>query len=585
MKAQRAPAARRPAPRGRSGRQLRLLWAGQSVSLLGDQVTLLALPLAALASGASVAQVAVLAAACRAPFLLLGLPAGVWVSRVGLRRSMLLADLLRAAALASLPVTAAFGTVPYFLLLLVAAALGCGSVLFQVAYQSLTPLLIEDLDLLRSANTRLTASEALALIGGPALAGLLAGAIGAARALAADAASYLVSAGTLTALRAPADRPARSQVPMCAEIHAGIRYLLGNAPLRAVLWSSMLFNAGIAGYEALLVVFAVQHLGLSPAVLGLAVGAGGIGVPIGLLLSGSAERRLGVGPVLILSGALSGAGLLVTGIAGGRLSGAVIGLGTYITAVGGGAWGLTALTTRQTLSRPDMRAMTTAVFRWASYGVLPLGALLAGLAASLMGPRPAILLAGVISQLCVVPLLGRPVRTLRALTPATAGSAHGGGSRRAPPLAGGAGLVPGSPADKLDAGRRMVCEEAGDAEHGRDTDSRGPGAAPQGLFRDTGIPAGAERGDQGRCRRRGDQPGDHQQHRPLPVHPAGRLEGHQPGAQRPVLAVRRAQPAARGRHEEDGAQGLRVLAELRHVLGQGRAGQLLPGGRHRDGRP
>jgi len=420
----RTSAARRSSPRGRGRRALRLLWAGQSVSLLGDQVTVLALPLAALAGGASVAQVAILVGATRVPFLLLGLPAGVWVSRVGLRRSMLLADFLRAVALASLPVAAAFGAMSYLLLLAVAVALGCGSVLFQVAYQSLTPLLVEDVGLLRSANTRLTASEALALIGGPALAGLLAGAVGAVRALTVDAASYLVSVGTLTALRAPADRPTRSQSSMHAEIHSGIRYLLGNAPLRAVLWSSVLFNAGLAGYEALLVVFAIRHLGLSPEVLGLAVGIGGTGVPIGLLLSGPVERRLGVGPVLILSAALSGAGLLVAGTAGGRLSAAVIGLGTFITAVGGGAWGLTALTTRQTLSRPDMRAITTAVFRWATYGVPPIGALLAGLTASLLGPRPAVLIAGAISQLCVVPLLRSPLRTLRTLTMATARSAH-----------------------------------------------------------------------------------------------------------------------------------------------------------------
>jgi MFS family permease len=420
----RTPAARRPSPRSRSRRALRLLWAGQSVSLLGDQVTVLALPLAALADGASAAQVAVLVGATRAPFLLLGLPAGVWVSRVGLRRSMLLADLLRAAALASLPAAAAFGAMSYLLLLAVAPTLGCGSVLFQVAYQSLTPLLVDDIGLLRAANTRLTASEALALIGGPALAGLLAGAVGAARALAADAGSYLASAGTLTAMRAPADRPAGNHSSMRTEIGAGIRYLLGNPPLRAVLWSSMLFNAGLAGYEALLVVFAIGHLGLSPEILGLAVGSGGTGVPVGLLLSGPVQRRLGVGPVLILSAALSGAGLLVAGTAAGPLPAAVIGLGTFITAVGGGAWGLTALTTRQTLSRPDKRAMTTAVFRWATYGVLPLGALLAGLTATLLGPRPAILLAAAISQLCVVPLLRPPLRALRTLTPATATPAH-----------------------------------------------------------------------------------------------------------------------------------------------------------------
>lgn len=426
------PAAPRPARLGEGRRALRLLWAGQSVSLLGDQVTLLALPLAALAGGSSAGQVAVLVGATRAPFLLIALPAGVWVSRIGLRRSMLLADLLRAAALTAVPVSAALGQLSYLLLLVVASVLGCGTVLFQVAYQTLTPLLVEDIELLRSANKRLTASEALAQIGGPALAGLLASVVGAARALAVDAGSYLVSAGTLVAMRAPADRPARGQRPMWSEIRGGLRYVLRIRPLRALLGASMLFNFGVAGYEALLVVFAIRHLGLSPAVLGLVIGIGGAGVPIGVLLSGPAERRLGVGPVLILTAALSGAGLLVAGAAAGPLSAAVIGAGTFVTAVGGGGWALTALTTRQTLSRPDMRAMTTAVFRWATYGVLPLGALLAGLLASLTGPRPAILLAGGIGQLCVLPLLGSGVRALRTLSPP-------------PPAAGTPGPRPGRP--------------------------------------------------------------------------------------------------------------------------------------------
>lgn len=409
-----------PAPGGRSRQALRLLLAGQSISLLGDQVTVLALPLVALASGASTAQVALLVGATRAPFLLLGLPAGVWVTRVGLRRSMLLSDVLRAGALVSVPVAAVAGAVSYLQLLIVAFAVGCGSVMFLVAYQSLTPLLVEDPSLLRSANTRLTASEALALIGGPALAGLLVSAVGAVRVLAVDALTYVASVGTLAALRVPADRPRKGSrdASVRAEVCTGVRYVLASPPLRAVLWSSVQFNLGLAGYEALLVVFAVSHLGLTPAVLGLAVGVGGVGVPIGLLLSGPLERRLGTGTVLIISGALSGAGLLVAGTASGDLSAAVIAAGTFITAVGGGAWGLTALTTRQTLSRPDMRAMTTAVHRWATYGVLPLGALAAGLAASLFGPRLAILLAGAAAQLCVLPLLRSPLRRLRTLTPA-----------------------------------------------------------------------------------------------------------------------------------------------------------------------
>ena len=412
-------------PRRRTSSAVRLLWLGQSLSLLGDRVTVLALPLAALAVGASVSQVAVLVGATSAPFLLLGLPAGVWVGRIGLRRSMLVADVMRAAALASLPAGALLGTVSYVQLLIVALLVGCASVLFQVAYQSLTPLLVNNADELRSANTRLTTSEAVSLTVGPAGAGLLIGAVGAVRALAFDAASFVFSAGTLVLLKAPADLPASKKLPMYAEIRAGVRYMLGSPPLRAVLWSSVLFNIGQAGYEALIVVFAVQRLGLSPTTLGLAIGIGGVGVPLGMLVSGPVQRRLGVGPVLIGSGGLSGAGLLVVSLAPtGRLAADVIVTGAFISAVGGGAWGLTALTTRQTLSPLDMRAMVTAVFRWATYGVVPLGAVAAGLAATVLGVRPALIVAGVVAQLCVVPLLLPSVRKLRSLTMASAGPAE-----------------------------------------------------------------------------------------------------------------------------------------------------------------
>lgn len=326
------PAGRRPI-----GRAVRLLWAGQTVSLLGDQVTLLALPVVALAAGASVTEVAMLAAAGRAPFLVLTLPAGVWVRRIGLRRSMLVADLVRAAAVASVPLAGALATVTYPHLLAVAVVLGAAAALFQVAYQSLTPLLTDDPDQLRSANARLTGSEAVALSTGPASAGLLVAAVGAARALVVDAVSYLVSALTLAALRVPRDRPApaRSGPGLRGEMAAGARCVLASPPLRAILVSSVLFNTGFAGYEALLVVFAVHHLGVSVATLGLVLGLGGLGVPVGLLAARPLERRRGTGFVLLASGTLSGTGLVVTALA---TAVPMVALGTFVTAVGGGAW-------------------------------------------------------------------------------------------------------------------------------------------------------------------------------------------------------------------------------------------------------
>jgi MFS family permease len=392
---------------------LRLLWAGQSVSLIGDQVTLLALPLTAISLGASAAQVAVLAATATAPFIVLGLPVGVLVARFGLRRSMLFADVVRGLALLSLMLAACFGRLSYPHLLAVAFVLGCAIVFFQVSYQSLTPVLVDDVEQLRSANTRLQASESVAQVGGPALGGVLIGALGAVRALTVDAASYAVSVATLVALRAPGDRPVHATGSVVAQVRAGVRYV-GRAPaLRGVLWSSVWFNTGMSGYQALLVVFAVRTLGLSPSTLGLAVGLGGLGVPIGLLLSGPVERRLGMRVVLTASAALSAAGILVAGAAAGSFAAVLIGAGSFVTALGGGAWGVAALTVRQRLSAPQHRAMATAVFRWATYSVLPLGALLAGLTASTLGVRAAVLIFGVVAQLCVVPLLRAPLPDFR----------------------------------------------------------------------------------------------------------------------------------------------------------------------------
>ena len=398
-------------------RALRLLWMGQGVSLLGDQVTLLALPVVALSLGASVTQVAMLAVAGRAPFLVLTLPAGVWASRLGLRRSMLSADVLRAVALASLPLAAMLATITYAQLVAVALLLGTGATLFQVAYQSLTPLLTRDLRELRRANSLMTGTEALSLTAGPALAGALIAVLGAARALAADAASYVFSAWTLTRMRVPGDQAIRVEASLRSQVGGGLRYVMGSPILRAILWSSVLFNLGAAGYEALLVVFAVKELGLTAATLGITVGIGGLGVPLGILASGRVERRLGVGRVLLLSGTLSGSGLVVASLASGPGAPLVIGAGTFITALGGGAWGLSALTARQTLSRPDMRPIATAVHRWATYGAYPVGAFMAGALAARLGTSLAIAAIAAVGQLATVPLLSRPVRRARRLSP------------------------------------------------------------------------------------------------------------------------------------------------------------------------
>lgn len=396
---------------------VRLLWAGQSVSLIGDQVTLLAVPVAALALGAGPAAVAALSAAATAPFVVLSLPAGAWVAKFGLRRSMLCADVVRGLALLSLPVTARLGHLGYPQLLSVALAVGCATVFFQIAYQSLTPALVPEPSQLRSANTRLQASESAAQIAGPALGGALIGALGAARAFAADAGTYAVSVATLAALRAPGDRPAAATGSAMRHMRDGVRHVWREPALRAVLVASVWFNAGFGGYQALLVVFAVRAVGLPASALGVAVGLGGLGVPLGLLASGTFERRFGTPFVLIAGAAASAAGLIVVPTAAGRPAAYVISAGTFIAAVGGGVWGVTALTTRQRLSPAEHRAMVAAVFRWATYSAISVGALAAGAVSALLGARAAMIVFAVLAQLCTVPLLRAPLPDFRTDNP------------------------------------------------------------------------------------------------------------------------------------------------------------------------
>lgn len=393
----------------RPGRRFGLLWAGQSGSLLGDQVTLLALPLAALSLGAHPWQVAVLGATLRLPFLVVGLPAGVWVARVGLRRSMVLADLLRGAAV--LLVAAAGVTHRQSLPLIVTAGLliGTGTVFFQVAYQSFLPHLLTGEQTLHAANVRLSLSESGSLLLGPGLAGLLIGAVGALRSLLLDTLTHAGSVLTLLMIGpVPDDRDTGPRRRLRREIADGWRAVTADPVLRSLMWVGATYNLGSAAYESVLVVFAVHDLHLTPTALGAALAAGGAGFPIGGLLSTPLVRRVGRGHTLLLAAVPSVAGLLLAGAAAGPAAGVVLAAGTFLVGLGQGAFAPVGITLRQLHAPPALRSRATAAHRFVSWGALPVGALLAGLLSSLLGLRLTILIAGALTGACFWPLLTAP---------------------------------------------------------------------------------------------------------------------------------------------------------------------------------
>jgi MFS family permease len=227
-------------------REFLKLWAAQAISQVGTQVTLLALPLAAiLVLDATATEVALLGAVEVLPFLLFTLPAGVWVDRLPRRPILVVTDLARAVALASIPLAYALDALTLPHLYAVAFVVGVLSVFFDVSYLSYLPSLVDRAQL-GSANSKLEATRSAAQVVGPGTAGALVGAITAPVAILVDAVSYLLSAFLAWRIRRADRREAQaaSRGKLWPELREGLAYVLGHRYLRPLTfatggWSSL----------------------------------------------------------------------------------------------------------------------------------------------------------------------------------------------------------------------------------------------------------------------------------------------------------------------------------------------------------
>jgi MFS family permease len=397
----------------------RRFWAGQSISVLGDQISLLALPLVAvLALDADAAEMGYLGAAALAPHLLFSLPAGVWLERVARRRRvMIAADLLRAALLASVPVAFSLDALTLAQLYGVAFLTGSLAVAFDISYitifVSVTP---------RShyvqANALLNGSRSVSLVGGPSLAGLLVQLVGAPATLLADAVSYLASAFFLARVRAPEPRlgpDANDSVR--AQVAEGLRFIAQHQIFRPSLAAVATINLFNFMFFALFVLYATRELGIGPGTLGLVLGAAAVGSILGALIASRVGRRLGVGGAFALGCVLFPAPLVLVPLAEGPTwlvlgmlftAEFLSGLGVMILDINAGAI-IPALTPHR------LRSRATGAFRFVNYGVRPIGALAGGALGAAIGLRPALWIATVGALAGALWLLPSPVASLREL--------------------------------------------------------------------------------------------------------------------------------------------------------------------------
>jgi MFS family permease len=397
----------------RENANFRRYFIGQSISLFGDQVSLIALPLTAvLALHASAAQMGALTTAYLVPNLLLSLHAGVWVDRRGRRRqTMLAADLLRALLTASIPIAYALGRLGWTQLYVVAFLLGSASVFFQVAYGGFFQAVVPR-ERYVEANSLLNGTRGFSFLAGTSLGGALVQLIRGPYALAVDAGSFIWSAVFLR--RIDVVEPAGAE-PGSGGVTSGLRWIRGNPILRAELLGVATLNLFNFIFFALFILYATRTLGVSPATLGIVLGTAASGTLLASYLTAKVARRIGIGPAFIAGCFLFPAPLILVPAASGPhwLVVAFLFTAEFLSGLGLMLLDILAGTIMAAVIPVSLRSRVQGAFLVVNYGVRPVGTLLGGVLGTAIGLRPTLWIATVGSLTGLLWLLPSPMRTLR----------------------------------------------------------------------------------------------------------------------------------------------------------------------------
>lgn len=395
-------------------RDFMLLWVGQSVSQVGNQFTGLALPLiAVLTLDATTAEMGILGAMGTLPFLLFALLIGVWVDRHPRRPILIAADLGRGTVVALVAGLAFFHVLALPYLYVLGFLTGVLTVFFDVSYQAYLPVLVERSQLV-DANSKLEATNATALVGGPVLAGIVIEVLSAAAAMVFDAFTFLVSALTLSAVR-KSEPPKETLVhgSLVQDLKEGLAVIFQDRRLWSIAGCTGTSNfASGAIFAALLVFFAVHELGMTPVTIGVAAGIGAFGGIGGAVSGGALAKRFGVGRTIVVSAVVFGLGPLPLIFASPADGIVVLALVTGVTAFGSVVYNINQVSLRQALVPLRLQGRMNASMRFLVWGTLPLGSLFGGVLASLVDIRTAVALMIGVGFLSVFWVLLSPIRSL-----------------------------------------------------------------------------------------------------------------------------------------------------------------------------
>jgi MFS family permease len=399
------------------------LWSAATISLLGSQVSLIAIPvIAVLVLNVSPFEVAMLATVEMLPFILFALPAGAWLDRVRRRPVMVAGDFGRGLALLTIPVAYMAGALTIWQLYAVAFVTGTLTVLFDVADQSYLPALL-DRDELVEGNAKLSLSGSAAQITGQGLGGGLIGLIGAPFAVLADAVSFFASGGLISLVRKHEPKPEPrlhddgSRRSLRHDIGEGLRYVLGNRNLRMIAGCTGTANFFSSLEFSVFAIFVYRELGLAPAIVGAVMGIGSFGFLFGAAVADRLPQKFGLGPVIVASSFLAGpAGVMVPLMPPDVVVAVALLLGSaLLTGFSQVTYNVAQVSYRQAITPLEMQGRMNATMRFIVWGTMPVGLVLGGVMASVIPVRTTMMVGAIGGCVAFLWVLLSPVRSLREI--------------------------------------------------------------------------------------------------------------------------------------------------------------------------
>ncbi|MFI6283433.1 MFS transporter [Streptomyces sp. NPDC051018] len=402
----------------RRHRDFRLLWCGETAGKFGASVTGVAMPLVAVSTlHAGPFEVGLLSAAAWAPWLFIGLPAGVWVDRLRRRPIMLAAAGVSLVLFAGVPASAWCGWLSIELLLGVALLTGTAAVFFQTAYSAYLPGILEPDDQ-PEGNAKLHGSASAAQIAGLGSGGLIAQLAGAVNGMLANAATFLVSLLCLAGIRHREPRVTGTEhrpTSLVGEVREGLRLVAVDPWFRTFTLFGAASNLALMGYQSIQVVFLVRSVGLAPGTVGALIAVTSAGGVAGAFAARRVAHRIGTAratllfelglplPGLLIPLTVGGAGILLFAAGGFSVSAGVV------------AGNIIKVGFQQRYCPPELLGRVTASTAFLSYGTIPVGALLGGALGTELGLRAAMVITTAGVPLAALILLFSPIRRSRDL--------------------------------------------------------------------------------------------------------------------------------------------------------------------------